>query len=103
MSDIPPQNFRLTRRALVAGLPLLAAGCVTQSGGLTSFGGFGSYGAVADGGVVVPAIDTTSIDPSLLRQEVAWSGPQRPGSIVVMIPERRLYFVEGGGRAMRYA
>jgi lipoprotein-anchoring transpeptidase ErfK/SrfK len=103
MSDIVAKNFRLTRRALVAGLPLLAVGCVTQSGGLTSLGGFGSYGAVADGGVVVPAIDATAIDPGLLRQEVAWSGSQRPGSIVVMIPERRLYLVEGGGRAMRYA
>ena len=29
-------------------------------------------------------------------------GPYRPGTIVVNIGERRLYFVEPGGVAMRY-
>ena len=30
-------------------------------------------------------------------------GSERPGSIVINVPERRLYLVEGGGRALRYA
>ena len=34
---------------------------------------------------------------------MAWRGPQRPGSIMVNIPERRLYLVLDGGRALRYA
>jgi len=49
-----------------------------------------------------PAIDTNTVDPNLLRQDVGWPGRERPGSIVVKIPERRLYLVQGNGRALRY-
>ncbi len=87
------QNSRhmLSRRALVAGLPLLLAGCVTAD-----------YGAVSDGGFITPPIDTTAVDPSMLRTEVAWHGKEKPGSIVVNVPERHLYLVEAGGKAIRY-
>ena len=37
-----------------------------------------------------------------MRTEVAWKGHEKPGSIVVNVPERRLYLVQGGGRALRY-
>jgi lipoprotein-anchoring transpeptidase ErfK/SrfK len=37
-----------------------------------------------------------------MRQEVAWHGRERPGTIVVNVPQRRLYLVEAGGRAIRY-
>jgi lipoprotein-anchoring transpeptidase ErfK/SrfK len=89
--DLP--IHRLSRRAVVAGLPLLLAGCG---------GGFVSYGSTRDGGFIVPAVDVTSIDSSLMRTEVAWKGHEKPGSIVVNVPERRLYLVQGGGRALRY-
>jgi lipoprotein-anchoring transpeptidase ErfK/SrfK len=85
----PPENL-LTRRAVIAGLPLLLAGCA------------GGYGYVQDGGFAVPAIDTTVIDQNLMRQEVAWKGNEKPGSIVVNVSERRLHLVEGSGRALRY-
>ena len=81
----------VSRRALIAGLPLLLAGCVTAD-----------YGAVSDGGFITPPIDTTAIDPGMLRTEVAWHGKEKPGSIVVNVPERHLYLVEAGGKAMRY-
>jgi lipoprotein-anchoring transpeptidase ErfK/SrfK len=84
----------LSRRALVIGLPLLAVGCVSTGG---------NYGTLRDGGFIVPALDLTTIDSSLLRQEVAWRGKERPGTIVVNVPERRLYLVQDGGRALRYA
>ena len=91
----------LTRRSLVAGLLLLVAGCV----GSGRFGPFfdADYGPTQDGALLIPAIDRTTVDPVLLRQEVAWHGHDRPGSIIVNIPERRLYLVQGGGRALRYA
>ena len=38
----------------------------------------------------------------MLRRQVAFAGPYRPGTIVVNIGERHLYFVEPGGMAMRY-
>ncbi|PIU04519.1 MULTISPECIES: L,D-transpeptidase [Methylobacterium] len=41
-------------------------------------------------------------DPQFLRQEVAYAGPQAPGTIVVDTPSRHLYLVQAGGRAIRY-
>src|SRR5471030_1660230 len=89
----PPEilsSHALTRRVVLAGLPLLLAGCA------------GGYGSTQDGGFTVPAIDMTAIDSSLMRTEVAWKGHEKPGSIVVNVPERRLYLLQAGGRALRY-
>ncbi len=36
------------------------------------------------------------------REIVAYDGPAAPGSIVVSTSERRLYYVMGGGQAVRY-
>jgi len=36
------------------------------------------------------------------RQEVEWSGGERPGTIVINTAERRLFLVLGNGRALRY-
>lgn len=80
----------LSRRAFTLGLPLFAAGCVTAN-----------YGYVNDGGHVVSAVE--NVDPSLMRTEVSWMGNEKPGTVVVNIGQRRLYLVQGGGRALRYA
>lgn len=79
----------LSRRAFTLGLPLFAAGCVTSN-----------YGYVNDGGHVVSAVE--NVDPSLMRTDVAWTGNEKPGTVVVNIGQRRLYLVQGGGRALRY-
>jgi lipoprotein-anchoring transpeptidase ErfK/SrfK len=81
----------LSRRAVLAGLPMLLAGCTGAS-----------YGYVSDGGFSIPPVDITTVDPGLLRQEVPWKGKEKSGSIVVNVPERRLYFIEANGRALRY-
>jgi lipoprotein-anchoring transpeptidase ErfK/SrfK len=94
-SSVRPAASRhaLSRRAFVIGLPLVAAGCVNTGG----------YGTVQDGGFIVPAVDFSTLDPELVRQEVAWHGKEKPGTIVVNVPQRRLYLIEEGGRALRYA
>ena len=97
MSKGDSKREGLSRRAVLAGLPALAGlpllgGCMTT----------GNYGYVTDGGYSIPPIDMISVDPSLLRQEVAWRGPQKPGTIVVNIAQRRLYLVQPGGTAIRY-
>jgi lipoprotein-anchoring transpeptidase ErfK/SrfK len=104
MSQSPKFGHRFSRRALLAGLPFLVAGC-GMSPDVDGWmpGGFGRYGAIDDGPFTIPPLDLTSVDAGLLRRDVAWQGAQRPGSIVVNIPERRLYLVREGGRAMRYA
>jgi lipoprotein-anchoring transpeptidase ErfK/SrfK len=83
--------FALSRRALVAGLPLLLAGCVAAD-----------YSGYHDNGFALTPVDTTVVDAGLLRTEVAWKGDEKPGSIVVKISERHLYLVEAGGKALRY-
>jgi lipoprotein-anchoring transpeptidase ErfK/SrfK len=97
---------RVDRRGVLAGIAVLLGGCATQ-GGFPLGGGFypnaTAYGPINDHGHEIPPLDLTRIDPSLLRQQVAFAGPYRPGTIVVNIGERRLYFVEPGGMAMRYA
>lgn len=41
-------------------------------------------------------------DPRFLRQEVDYDGRHKPGTIVVDTPNRFLYLVQPGGRAIRY-
>jgi len=42
------------------------------------------------------------IDPRYLRQEVEFTGSEAPGTIVVDTPNKFLYLVQPGGRALRY-
>ena len=42
------------------------------------------------------------IDPRYQRQEVDYHGTETPGTIVIDTPNKFLFLVEGGGRAMRY-
>jgi lipoprotein-anchoring transpeptidase ErfK/SrfK len=42
------------------------------------------------------------IDPRYLRREVAFDGPDPPGTIVIDTPNKFLYLVQPGGRAVRY-
>lgn len=43
-----------------------------------------------------------TVDPAFLRQEIAYTGPHAPGTLIVDTPSRYLYLVQGGGRAIRY-
>ena len=114
----------LSRRAFVAGIPLVLAGCASSRYASdqqvvtrravedVSYASGRSwpldpqyaamYGPIDDEPFPVPAVDTRKIDPEFLRQEVAYDGPERPGTIVVVPEERHLYFVAEGGRAIRY-
>jgi lipoprotein-anchoring transpeptidase ErfK/SrfK len=98
---------RVDRRGVLAGIAVLLGGCATQGGvGFFPLGDpalAGAYGPRLDHGHEIPGLDLAKIDPSLLRRQVAFVGPYRPGTIVVNIGERRLYFVEPGGVATRYA
>jgi lipoprotein-anchoring transpeptidase ErfK/SrfK len=101
---------RVDRRGVLAGIAVLLGGCANQRGTLMGAAfyplgnaDFAAYGPINDHGHEIPALDLTRIDPSLLRQQVAFAGPYRPGTIVVNIGERHLYFVEPGGMAMRYS
>ncbi|MFC0808887.1 L,D-transpeptidase [Ensifer sp. P24N7] len=81
----------VTRRVLVAGgLALLASGC-------QSWRPLGSLGGRTSG-----PIAGARIDPRYRRQEVAYTGSEEPGTIVVDTTQRYLFLVQGGGSAIRY-
>jgi lipoprotein-anchoring transpeptidase ErfK/SrfK len=61
--------------------------------------------APAHAPVAAPAPSRDSAQPQqspIPRQVVNWNGPEAPGAIVVSTAERRLYFILGDGKAMRY-
>jgi len=99
---------KLTRRLFAAGLPVLLSGCASTlmtrrfPGGPFSWPGRYAYGEMEDDGHVIPAVDTSRIGPSFLRQEVGYSGSERPGTVIVDPASRHLFYVRGGGRAIRY-
>lgn len=100
----------LSRRAVCGGVCLLLAGCVTAPQSLLSGGPQGGdryasiYGPVMDGSFAVPALETDLVtNQDLLRREVAFPARYSPGTVVVNVSERRLYLVQSGSRALRYA
>jgi len=48
------------------------------------------------------AVLPDGMDPEYLRREVEFNGKEAPGSIVIDTPNKFLYLVEPGGKAMRY-
>ncbi|TDT92787.1 lipoprotein-anchoring transpeptidase ErfK/SrfK [Azorhizobium sp. AG788] len=101
--DLFPPPAALSRRALVLGTPLLLAACVTNSPPpVVQTLGDPRYGEVVGEPFEVPAVDTSGLDPRLLRQVVDYPSKYPVGTIVVDVPNRYLYLVEKDGKAIRY-
>ncbi len=96
----------ITRRVFAVSLPFALGACAPRLMARRypppRFGFAGGYGAVEDDGWLVPAVNTASINPAFLRQEVAYSGREAPGTIIVDPASRHLFYVEAEGRATRY-
>lgn len=109
MITVKVPNNRLSRRTVCGGICLLLTGCVTEPQSLLSGGQQADpyasiYGPTTDGPYAIPALELDlAANRDLLRQEVAFPAQYRPGTIVVNVTERRLYLVQGGGRALCYA
>ena len=86
----------ISRRSLLIGLPLLLAGCQTGPSQQSM------YDARPNEAFPLKKVPIDKIKPELRRQEVAYETSQPAGTIVVDTPARRLYYVLGEGRAMRY-
>ena len=74
--------FQLTRRELI--MTTCAMGAVITLPGCTN------------------SPQATGLDPIYRRKEVQYDTREKPGTIVINPSEHFLYFVEGGGRAVRY-
>lgn len=109
-SKAPDMTARpmMTRRTLALGLPIVLAGCATAprpvmvTGPVIDPGAAAMYGPLDDEPFPVPGIDLTEIDPVYWRQQVAYDGPEMPGTIVIDPNDRHLFLVQGGGMALRY-
>jgi lipoprotein-anchoring transpeptidase ErfK/SrfK len=103
--------FALTRRSMIAGLPLALAGCAGSKGApiaalepdIPSAAAASDYGPIASEPFEIAGLDLSRLNPELPRREVAFAEPYAPGTLVVRITERRLYLVQPGGTAIRYA
>jgi lipoprotein-anchoring transpeptidase ErfK/SrfK len=60
------------------------------------------YGDVGGEPFPVPALQLSNIDQVYLRRTVDFPTDEAPGTIVIDPHQHFLYFVEGGGRAIRY-
>ena len=104
-------DSKLTRRSVLGGLLLMTAGCASPNidnpgappMGFSPLRPDAEYGALPDEKYPIEALDVGTMDPALFRQEVDYPTKYRPGTIVVNIPERRLYLIQPDGKAIRYA
>ena len=60
------------------------------------------YGPVEDHGYALPAIPINKVNERFHRQIVDYTTAEKPGTIIVNTPNRFLYFVLPGGKAVRY-
>ena len=60
------------------------------------------YASFTDEGLVLPAVPFEKVEPKFRRQIVVDPTGEAPGTIVVHLQERFLYFVQPGGDALRY-
>jgi lipoprotein-anchoring transpeptidase ErfK/SrfK len=60
------------------------------------------YSGVPNERFPIPAVDLSQVAPEFLRTTVMYPNGEAPGTIVVDPRNHFLYFVEGGGRAIRY-
>lgn len=87
----------ISRRGLLLGSLAVLAGCSTSAKNDKV-----NYSALPEERFPMPAMKLDQIKPELRRTEIDYPTSHPAGTIVVDTPARRLYFVLGGGRAMRY-
>jgi lipoprotein-anchoring transpeptidase ErfK/SrfK len=86
----------ISRRGLLAGLPLLLAGCAS------TYNDQQNYAALPEEDFPLRRVPVDKIKPELRRQEVAYTSNYQAGTVVVDTPAKRAYYVLGNDRAIRY-
>ena len=101
MTLLPKTAARLRHILLCACLGLVAA-CGAPSEDVTQARSPAPYGALVDGDITIPAVSAAYLQEPNRRANVAYDGPEAPGTIVVDPFTKFLYLVEEGGMAIRY-
>lgn len=87
----------ISRRGVLLGLPLFLAGCAS------TFKPNNDYGPRLEEKFPLKEVPRDNIKPEHRRTEIDYPTAYAAGTIVVDTPARRLYYVLGNGRAVRYA
>lgn len=106
------QRRTLLQFGLISATALLA-GCTTSSETTTKSSKSSSknkvgtiytseYGAVSDGGFRIPAVPIEKLNTKFHRQIIRYRTKHPKNTIIVDTKQRFLYFVLGGGKAVRY-
>src|SRR5580704_11554393 len=61
-----------------------------------------TYAAITTEPFPVPAIDLKRINAAYLRRTVNYASAEAPGTVIIDPAKRYLYYILGGGRAVRY-
>ncbi len=91
--------MRIKSLVLAAALATVLAGCSTI-GNMRIFSD--DYGPRTDAGYQLPRIPISKVPRKYHRQVVRYETKEKPGTIIVDTNEKFLYYVMGGGEAMRY-
>ena len=91
----------LSRLSLILLFPLLAACAPPPPPGPPP--PVPGYEGIQDGEFYIQPVDAGFLPESMRRTQVAYNGPEGPGTIVVDTRARRLYYVDAPGSAIRYA
>ena len=85
---------------------ILAAVMATALAGCSTIGNMrilsDDYGPRTDAGYQLPRIPISKVPRKYHRQIVSFETDEKPGTIIVDTNEKFLYYVMGGGEAMRY-
>jgi lipoprotein-anchoring transpeptidase ErfK/SrfK len=88
----------VSRRNFLIGMSALLASCQTNHSQDQA-----NYSANTTEPYPLAAMPLDKIKPELRRTEVDYATTESAGTVVVDTPARRLYYVQGGGKAIRYA
>ncbi|MEQ1937048.1 L,D-transpeptidase [Mesorhizobium sp. CN5-321] len=91
--------MRVKSLILAAVMATALAGCSTI-GNMRMFSD--DYGPRTDAGYQLPRIPISKVPRKYHRQIVSFETDEKPGTIIVDTNEKFLYYVMGGGEAMRY-
>jgi lipoprotein-anchoring transpeptidase ErfK/SrfK len=95
-------RMQIKTLAVAIAMATALTGCSTLTGGIIPGISTASYSARVDAGYKVPAIPIAKVPMKYRRQAVRYDTNEKPGTIVVDTGAKFLYFVMGGGKAMRY-
>ncbi len=95
--------IKLLQSVVALGALAVLSACASPEPKLVEPTTLPGYEAVQDGDILIPMVDKRHLRDGVARQEVAYAGDDRPGTIVIDPHVRRLYYVLGDGRAMRYS